>query len=61
MSMPDFISIVLKLSLLNKWSINVPFVLVNLVGNAIIGIRLCASNHVVRIHSNLLLRMYPDN
>ena len=44
MIMPDFISIVLKLSLQNKLSINVPFVLVNLVGNVILGIRLCASN-----------------
>ena len=44
MIMPDFISIVLELSLQNKLSINVPFVLVNLVGNVILGIRLCASN-----------------
>ena len=43
MSMPDFISIVLELSLQNKLSISVPFVLVNLVGNVILGIRLCAS------------------
>ena len=43
MSMLDFISIVLELSLQNKLSISVPFVLVNLVGNVILGIRLCAS------------------
>ena len=41
--MPYFISIVLELSLQNKLSINVPFVLVNLVGNVIYGIRLYAS------------------
>ena len=43
MSMPDFISIILELSLQNKLSNSVQFVLVNLLGNVILGKRLCAS------------------